>query len=253
MALAALRSYASLAVAAAFFVAAVTIAPHPRAAHAQPQLPATYYGTASIDGKPPPAGSEVRGLINGKDCTQGAPGSRPVAIENGVAEYVILVVHESQVPGCGRAGATVTFTIGGRLASQTSAWSADLHQLDLNAGSGSPIPLPTATATPTPRPGATPATAQPSSAPGATPAGATPAAPPTDDIPLPFLTPKVSGGTSATATSAAKAGRSGGAGSGGDGTPGWVFVAGGAAVVALIGGVAGVLLSRRGRGSVPPS
>jgi hypothetical protein len=238
---------------AAITLAAAAMVARPPAARAQPQLPATYYGTASIDGKPPPAGSEVRGFIDGKDCTQGAPGSRPIAIENGVAEYVILVVHESQVPGCGHAGATVTFTIGGQAATQTSPWSADLHRLDLNAGSGAPVPLPTGTTTPTPPPGTTPATAPASPLPSATTTGATPAAPPTDDIPLPFLTPKVSGGTSVAATQAAEAGRSGGGGSGGDGTPGWVLVAGGAAVVALVGGVAGVLLSRRGRGSAPPA
>ena len=41
-------------------------------AAAQPQLPSTVYGSASIDGKPVPDGTQVRGYIDGNDCTQAA-------------------------------------------------------------------------------------------------------------------------------------------------------------------------------------
>lgn len=113
---------------------------------AQPQAPATYYGTASIDGKPAPEGAEVRGLIDGQDCTQ--PGARGVVIDGGVAVYVITVMHESQSPGCGADGKQVSFTIGGKQAGQTVAWRQGLEEVNLNSGSGKPMALSSALSTP---------------------------------------------------------------------------------------------------------
>lgn len=114
--------------------------------HAQPGIPATFYGTASIDGQMVPDGTPVRGFIDGKDCTQPPPPDRPGTMrDGGVSAYVIDVMHESQEPGCAADGRTVTFTVGGRQANETAIWKAGEQHLDLNAGSGQPQPLPTAT------------------------------------------------------------------------------------------------------------
>jgi hypothetical protein len=167
----------------------------PRGAAAQPSIPATFYGSAGIDGAPAPPGATVRALIDGTDCTQANSGE--IVLDGPVAAYVVTVVHESQQPGCGRAGKTVTFAIAGRTAAQTATWSPGPHQLDLNAGSGRPSQLPTSTPTST----RAPATASPSVTPvpgtaigAAGGAGGPSLALPTDDIRLPFqLTPRAPG------------------------------------------------------------
>lgn len=117
-------------------------------AFAQPQLPATFYGSVTVDGKPAAAGTEVRGLVNGIDCTQSAIGERPVIRDGETAAYVIHVVHETQRPGCASSNSTVTFTIGGRPAAQTAPWKPGPLRLDLSTGAAPPIPLPSPTGTP---------------------------------------------------------------------------------------------------------
>jgi hypothetical protein len=117
-------------------------------AAAQPSIPATFFGSVSIDGQPVPDGTQVRGFVDGKDCTQAPPGdNRGTVREGDAAAYVITVVHESQLEGCGAEGKTVTFKIGDRDATQTAPWKIGLQHLDLNAGSGKALPLPTASAT----------------------------------------------------------------------------------------------------------
>ena len=117
-----------------------------RSANAQPQPPANFFGSVSIDGKPVPDGTEVRGLINGKDCTQ--PSTRQGTLsDGGVSAYAIAVMHESQEPGCGTPGAAVVFTIGGRRANEGVTWKPGPLRIDLNAGNGTPPPLPTPTPT----------------------------------------------------------------------------------------------------------
>jgi hypothetical protein len=105
-----------------------------------PHIPGTYYGSATIDGKRPPAGTPVRAIIDGVDCTQ--PGAMGTIDADNVGAYVIDVMHETQQPGCGREGKRVTFTIGGREAGQLVDWAQGLQPLNLNAGSGEPQPLP---------------------------------------------------------------------------------------------------------------
>lgn len=144
----------------------------PSLAAAQPQLPATFYGSVTIDGQPAATGTEVRALIGTTDCTQAAPGERPVFRDGDAAAYVVAVLHESQRPGCGRPGATVTFTIDGRPALQSATWQPGPVRLDLSLGSPTTIPLPTST--PTPR-----------ATPTATPRPAPTGPPPTDDLTLP--------------------------------------------------------------------
>ncbi|MFN8507301.1 MAG: hypothetical protein U0547_07025 [Dehalococcoidia bacterium] len=220
-------------------------------ASAQPSLPSTFYGTASIDAKLPPPTAEVRGYIDGRDCTQGERGTTPVFIENGVAQYVIHVMHETQAPGCGREGKTVTFTVGGRETGQSAVWKTGVQELNLNAGAGAPLPLPTATPTP------------PAPSPTATPRVGTPGTPiqpppivasaiPTDDIPLPFgsqaartsVTPRAPGAGSVTPEAGGTAVP--GANEGGDGeSSGLPYLLGGLALLVAGGAAGGVVLARQ--------
>jgi hypothetical protein len=149
------------------------------AARAQPQVPATFFGTASIDGEPVPDGTHVRAFIDGKDCTQLGENYRTTIRNGPVAEYVVQVVHESQEPGCGQPGRAVTFTIAGFPAGQGATWQAGVQNLNLNAGAGDPQPLPTITPAPTLEPGAAAATATEDARFTPRPTGDGP--PPTDD------------------------------------------------------------------------
>ena len=137
--------------AAVFVLAAMVVAtPEANSSHASaqvPQIPATFYGSATIDGKAPPEGSEVRGIINGLDCTQ--PGAAGTITAEGVGAYVINVMHESQAAGCGKNGVTVSFTIAGQPAGQTANWAQGPQPLGLNAGSGAVQPLPSNVPVPT--------------------------------------------------------------------------------------------------------
>jgi hypothetical protein len=146
-----------------------------RPALAQPQPPANFFGSASIDGRLVPDGTEVRAIINGKDCTQ--PSDRKGTLtDGGVSAYAIAVMHESQAAGCGTQGVAVTFTVGGKKANEGATWKPGPLRLDLNAGSGTPPPLPTATPT---IPGSTSAATGTASATSpARPTGALP----TDDV-----------------------------------------------------------------------
>jgi hypothetical protein len=198
---------------------------------AQPQLPSSFFGTASIDGKPAPNGARVRGYIDGIDCTQGdAAGT---GLDGGVAEYVIHVVHESQKPGCGNETKTVTFTVDGRSAAQTAKWKVGPQELNLNVGSGVPVALPTATATP---PGSPPATGTASSAsPGAARSNSPGGTPPTDDVT--FITPKPPGENRDQQPPAANDG----------GAPVGLFLLFGFLALAAGGGGIGFAMSRRPR------
>lgn len=136
----AVRIVSLLAACGAAFTVAVTV-------FAQPQVPATYFGSVTVGGKPAEAGTDVRGLVDGIDCTQAAPGARPVLRDGETAVYVVYVVHNSQRPGCARDGSMVTFTIGGVPALQSALWKPGPLRLDLSVGSEPPIPLPSPTGT----------------------------------------------------------------------------------------------------------
>jgi hypothetical protein len=223
-------------------VVALCALPLARAA-AQPQIPSTFYGTANIEGKTPPPDTDVRGFVDGVDCTQLGPGVRFI-IENGVGLYVVSVMHESQKPGCGKEGKTVTFTVGGEAAPQTAPWKAGPQEVNLNAGEGTPLPLPTATPVTPGAPTATPAggstTAGPSA--GASPRPTGPL--PTDDI---QLTP-VHAGTPGAVTAVGRANRAGDS----DGFPAWAIVVIVVAALGAAGAGGGYALSRRPRGDPPP-
>lgn len=212
-----------------------------RVAVAQPQLPATFYGTASIDGAPVPDGTPVRALIDGKDCTQPGPAQRGTIRDGGVSAYVLTVMHESQEPGCGREGKTVTFTIGGWPATQVATWRSGAPQrLDLNAGAGQAPPLPTPTPappgsaeTPPPATGTTGETT-PAGA-GSTPAGSSPSAVAATPVsPPPGLSPLVTARPSPPLDRGAE----------GSGGSAWLPFLAAVVVLALAGAGAGFVLSR---------
>lgn len=143
--------------------------------------PATFFGSATIDGRNVPDGTPVIAWIDGVDCTQADSAARGTVTEGGVSAYAILVVHESQRPGCGADGKRITFTIGGREAAQVAEWRPGVHRLDLNAGAGAPVPLPTATPTSTSSGSAAAATATERARFTPLPAGT----PPLDDVSAP--------------------------------------------------------------------
>lgn len=209
----------------ALFVLALGGASH---ASAQPLIPATFYGSASIDGKPVPDATEVRGFIDGKDCTQ-ASEHKGTLRDGAVSAYTISVMHESQSPGCGSEGRSVTFTIGGRAAGQTATWKSGPQRLDLNSGSGQPLLLPTSSA-PTLGPTQVAATATEVAKFTPKPAGTLP----TDDVSL----ARTPGGASAAANSPLAEG-------GDSGTPLLLWLLGAALLLAAVGGAVGVALSRR--------
>jgi len=192
------------------------------AASAQPQIPATVYGSVTIDGQPAPTGTEVRAFIGSTDCTQAAPGERLAFREGQATAYVVTVLHESQRPGCGRTGAVITFTVDGRPALQSVAWEPGPIRLDLSLGSPTVIPLPTATPT-------LPGSASPTTRPAPT------GPPPTDDVALP--------GTLVPSPPDVRA--AGDPRSGGSGAPLWPWLAGGLIVLAAGAAAAVVALRRR--------
>lgn len=203
-------------------LAAALVAAGTAAAAAQPQIPATVYGSVTIDGQPAPTGTEVRAFIGSTDCTQAAPGERLAFREGQATAYVVTVLHESQRPGCGRTGAVITFTVDGRPALQSVAWEPGPIRLDLSLGSPTVIPLPTATPT---LPGAASPTARPA------PTGP----PPTDDVALP--------GTLVPSPPDVRA--AGDPRSGGSGAPLWPWLAGALLVLAAGAAAAVVALRRR--------
>lgn len=131
----------------ALFILVAGIAAGVAAAAAQPQIPGTFYGSVTVDGKPAEDGTEVRAIVNGQDCSQPAPGTRPVIRDGSTSAYVLSVVHDSQRPGCASQGSVVTFTIGGRAAVQQTTWTPGPVHLDLSVGAAPPIPLPSPTGT----------------------------------------------------------------------------------------------------------
>jgi hypothetical protein len=204
---------------AALAVLALGVALPPALSAQVPQIPATFYGAVTVDGEAPPAGTEVRGLIDGVDCTQ--PGAAGTIDAGDVGAYVISVMHESQQADCGAEGKEVTFTIGGRAAGQTATWRVGPHELGLNAGTGSPQPLPSNVPIPT-----TQATTP-------TPGGP----PPTDDIDL----PPTQGSATPRPPGVAASGDDGD-----DGPPVWGILVIALMGLGVLGGAAGFALSRHG-------
>lgn len=219
-----------VAVAAAF----LGLSALPMVVFAQPSLPATFYGSVTIEGEPAPTGADIRGFVGEVDCTQSAPGERPAIREGDATAYVIAVVHESQRAGCGRPGSTVTFTIDGRPAVQAAEWQAGPVRVDLSIGPGDIVPLPAATATvPGPPPTSTNLPSEPSLLPGT---------PPTDDVTLPGTTPGPASETPGEDAIVSAAGAEDDGSGDSSLFPVLVAVVG---VIAVAGAVSGFVISRR--------
>ena len=120
--------------------------------------PATFFGTVTVDGGSVSDGTAVLALIDGNVCgeAQREPGrkgtwtateARPeYGIKSGDSLYVVDVVSDSQVPGCGTDGTIVTFLIAGRPGHQVGLWKAGQNPLNLTAETpahaGEPITTP---------------------------------------------------------------------------------------------------------------
>lgn len=201
---------------------------------AQPGIPATYFGSATVDGQPAPEGLEVHGFIAGVDCTQASAAGNTVIRDGSASVYRIAVVHESQREGCAREGSTVTFVLGSRAAVQTARWQPGPTQLDLSTRAATVIPFqsPTGTVAASGASGTTSPGEPPTSAP--TLRGLT-GTPPTDAVHSDATTGAVS---AASAPPDAD---------GGGGETPIAAVVVGLILVGAVGAAAGVALSRRSR------
>jgi hypothetical protein len=109
-----------------------------QSAEAQPPSPPNrFFGSVTLDGAPAAGGTVVTATIGGVEC-----GSTSVAVGETYA-YVLDVVSDGEISGCGTAGASISFLVGGNSADQSATYtSGDFTQLDLTATSAAPTPPP---------------------------------------------------------------------------------------------------------------
>lgn len=214
------------------------IAVQPAAAQFDP--PSTIFGSVTDSAGPVPEGLPVEAYIGdtlcGKDGKTEYTGDGPAR----VTVYVVDVVADSQIRGCGRAGAEVRIKIGDRFAPQVARWQAGPVQLDVTFGSATPAPIPTFTPTPTrtPEPNATPAPGQ--STPGANGTPGQGGAVATIPAGSPGAGSPVTGGGVTSATP----GQQNSSGGDGGGFPVWGVIVLVLGAIAAIGGGAGYILAR---------
>ncbi|WP_322819587.1 hypothetical protein [Tepidiforma sp.] len=132
---------------------------------AQFDPPSTIFGSVTDSEGPVPAGLPVEAYIGETLCGKDGKTEYTGEGSSRVTVYVVDVVANSQIAGCGRPGAEVRIKIGDRFAPQSARWQAGPVQLDVTFGSATPAPIPTFTPTPTrtpapaatqtPRPGST--------------------------------------------------------------------------------------------------
>jgi hypothetical protein len=129
-------------------------------AQEMPTPPATFFGSVTVDGHSVSDGTAVVALIDGKVCSESKnePGQKGTwtvteanpeyGVKSGDSMYVIDVVSDSQIPGCGTEGAVVTFLIAESPAHQKGLWIAGSNPLNLTAGTspdiGDPLTTPSA-------------------------------------------------------------------------------------------------------------
>ena len=126
------------ALAAAIVLLLASFASTLQSVEAQPPSPPNrFFGSVSLDGAAAAGGTVVSASIGGVEC-----GTTTVAVGATYA-YVLDVVSDGEISGCGSAGATVTFSVGGNAATQTATWSSgDFSPLDLTATSAAATPVP---------------------------------------------------------------------------------------------------------------
>jgi hypothetical protein len=134
----------TLAALAALLLASFAISMH--SVEAQPPSPPNrFFGSVTLDGAPAAAGTVIAAQIGGVEC-----GSTTVVTGETFA-YILDAVSDGEIAGCGSAGATVNFLVGGNTADQTASWtSGNFSQLDLTASSSAPPPPPTVAPPPPP-------------------------------------------------------------------------------------------------------
>ena len=111
---------------------------------AQPPTPPNrFFGNATADGAPAPAGTNVTATIGGNVCGQ-------TTVKDD-STYVLDVVSSGQTAGCGTEGASVDFTVGGNPAGSGTWSSGQFTSMDLAGQAAQPTAVPTVKpATPTP-------------------------------------------------------------------------------------------------------
>jgi uncharacterized repeat protein (TIGR01451 family) len=104
------------------------------AAHAQIEPPARFTGAISLfEAKPSGSGLAVRAYVGDVECGVGKISG---------AGYSVNVASALQKPGCGTAGAQVTFTIGDYWAFETGSWKSGSPQtVDLSGPVTTPVGL----------------------------------------------------------------------------------------------------------------
>jgi hypothetical protein len=168
-------------VAAVALAASAALGSH--AALAQPTPPNRFFGTVTIGGQPAAQGARVEARVGNNVCGTGTVGPG--------GTYQVDVASATTQPGCGTDGATVSFSVDGRPASQTGTFQTGAFtQLNLTVTQPTPTPTPVRTPTPaptvvrTPTPAPTvvrtptPAPTAVAQRPAATPAAQRPAAAP---------------------------------------------------------------------------
>lgn len=107
--------------------------------------PARFAGTVTINGAPAPANTAVEARIGSTVC-----GTTTTFLQNNASNYVVDVpAADSQNPGCGTDGATVTLYVNG-VAAGSGPWrNFELNNINLVAGAATPTTTTTATAVPT--------------------------------------------------------------------------------------------------------
>jgi len=106
-------------------------------AESPPNPPSRFVGSVLVDGQPAASGTLIEARIGSTTC-----GATTVFSASGQARYVLdsPALDPGATPNCGVDGATVTFYVGGRLASETGSW----HNYQLNT-----VNLSVVTVTPT--------------------------------------------------------------------------------------------------------
>ncbi len=144
--------------AAASFAGCLAIAAVLQPALAQFDPPSTVFGSVADSEGEVPAGLPVEAYIGNVLC--GTRGKTEYTGDGAarVTVYVVDVVSESQIAGCGAIGRDVRIKIGDRFAAKTVKWNPGPVQLDVTFGSATPAVIPTFTPAPTrtPEPRATP-------------------------------------------------------------------------------------------------
>jgi len=110
------------------------------AAESPPAPPAKFAGSVLVDGAPPAAGTVIEAKIGSASC-----GVATVFYSGSEARYVLEVpaLDPNKTPNCGTEGASVTFYVGGKMASQTGSWlNYQLNELDLTVVTPTEAPTP---------------------------------------------------------------------------------------------------------------